>query len=440
MSGTDPPLIAGKIHGLRVWNISWKDGMLALTGQAQQVPWRAKEPTKAKCQSHRRHRAPREGCGCGLYALHPTRNSAKQAFRPSDAGYGLQRVAGIVEAWGTVEVHKEGFRAEYARPFALILPRELAGTDVGALIEQLATRYDCQVLELDGHRSLYAFCERHNLGLSVPVVRDLLAPKTDAAGPAAASSATAGPWQRAVTILAYAVGGLWWLFWLGVVVAIVYGIAVGGSEEEDKPQHRAANDHRRLELIEQSLVDLGGGDSLYIAVVKNRSHTKTAFGVYPRGSFLGRRDRYIGSPSWRTDVESRPNLAPRQTGVIFDYIVPAAVGQARGFKIKLRGTKFRERAKRSPVTVEIARFDRRRCLITARIRSSRPIMEAGVAFVAKDRRGKILGGTWELVGPLPRGVSTQVVDRVAPRPCRRSVARVDVYADLSARQLRRRSR
>jgi hypothetical protein len=227
------------------------------------------------------------------------------------------------------------------------------------------------------------------------------------------------------------------LFWLGVVVAIVYGIAAGVPEEQDK---RAAKDHRRLELVEQSLVDLGEGESLYVGVVKNRSRTKTAFGVYPTGSILGRGGRYLGSPSPRTDVESRPNLAPRQTGVIFDYIFPAAGGQARKFKVRLRGTKFRERAERSPVLVESARFDRRRCLITARIRSSRPILEAGVAFVAKDRRGKIVGGTWGLVGPLPRGVSRQVVDRVAPRPCRRSVARVDVYPDLSARQLRKRSR
>ena len=37
-------------------------------------------------------------------------------------------------------------------------------------------------------------------------------------------------------------------------------------------------------------------------------------------------------------------------------------------------------------------------------------------------------------------VSTQVVDRIPPRPCRRRVARVDVYPDLSARELGRRSR
>jgi hypothetical protein len=408
---------------------------LALTGQAQQVPWRAERPTKARCQSHRHHRAPREGCGCGLYALHPSRSSATRVFGSSRPGYGLQQVAGIVEAWGTVEVHEEGFRAEYARPFALILPRRLAGTDVGALIRQLAARYGCQVLELDGHGSLLAFCGRHNLGLSVPVVTELLAPKREAAEPGGVSSATVGPWERVMTIVGFAVAGLWYLFWLGIVVAIIYGIAVGGSGG-DKPRHRGANDHRSLELVEQSLVDLRGGDSLYIAVVKNRSRAKTAFGVYPRGNILDGHGRYLGSPDGRRDVESRPNLAPGQTGVIFDYVF-AAGGRARKFEIKLRGTRFRERAKRSPVTVERARFDRRRCLMSARIRSSRPILEAGVAAVVKDRRGRILGGTWRLVGPLPRGVSTQVVDRVSPRPCRRSVARVDVYPNLSARQLGR---
>ena len=439
MSGTDAPLIAGKIHGLRVWNISWKDGMLALTGHAQQVPWRADRPTKAKCQSHRHHHAPRENCGCGLYALHPSRSSAQRVFGSIDNGYGLHEVAGIVEAWGKVEVHESGFRAEYARPLALILPRKLAGTDVGAVIEQLATRYGCQVLVLDGDDSLHAHCERHNIGLSVPIVRELLAPKREAAEPVGPSPAAPRRRERAGRMLAYALGGLWWLFWLGVAVAIVYGIATGVPGGQDK-RHRAEEDHRRLELVDQSLVDLGGGESLYIAVVKNRSRTKTALGVYPKGDFLGRRGRYLGSPDSRADVDSRPNLAPGQTGVIFDYIFPATRGQARKFEIELRGTRFRKRAKRSPVSIESTRFDRHRCLITARIRSSRPIFEAGVAVVGKDRRDRIFGGTWELVGPLPRGLSTQVVDHVAPRPCRRSVARVDVYPDLSARQLGRRSR
>jgi hypothetical protein len=72
-------------------------------------------------------------------------------------------------------------------------------------------------------------------------------------------------------------------------------------------------------------------------------------------SFLGRRGRYLGSPDWHTDVERRPNLAPRQTCVIFDYVILAAGGQTRKFKIKLPGTKFRDPAKRSPATVEGAR-------------------------------------------------------------------------------------
>jgi hypothetical protein len=39
----------------------------------------------------------------------------------------LAQVAGIVETWGLIQVHKEGFRARYARPTALALggqPRE----------------------------------------------------------------------------------------------------------------------------------------------------------------------------------------------------------------------------------------------------------------------------------------------------------------------------
>jgi hypothetical protein len=265
----------------------------------------------------------------------------------------------------------------------------------------------------------------------------LLAPKIEAVEPVPTSSASAGFWERAGEILTFALGGLWWLFWLGVAVWMVYAIVAGIEEGKRRP---AATDHRRLELVEQSLVDLEDGEGLYIAVVKNRSREKTAFGVHPRGNFLGRDGRYLGSPDLRADVDNLPNLAPRQTGVIFAYVYPAAEGRARKFEIKLRGTRFRKQAKRSPVTIESARFDRRRCLITARIRSSLRMIEAGVAVVVKDRRGKIIGGMWQPVGPLARGVSTQVIDRIPPRPCRRSVARIDVYPNLAARQLMRRSR
>lgn len=55
------------------------------------------------------HEAPDPECDCGLYAWHDM---------PGDtpAGSGVTRVLGAIVARGAVEVHQDGFRAQFARP------------------------------------------------------------------------------------------------------------------------------------------------------------------------------------------------------------------------------------------------------------------------------------------------------------------------------------
>lgn len=55
------------------------------------------------------HRAPGADCGCGLYGLHDGEMLiAKGTNGPAD-------ILGAISAWGRLEVHADGFRAEYAR-------------------------------------------------------------------------------------------------------------------------------------------------------------------------------------------------------------------------------------------------------------------------------------------------------------------------------------
>jgi hypothetical protein len=62
----------------------------------------------ARCREDAHHTPPVSGCGCGIYAVH-------------DPAACIERgtVVGAILAWGRLEVHHEGFRAEYARPVAL---------------------------------------------------------------------------------------------------------------------------------------------------------------------------------------------------------------------------------------------------------------------------------------------------------------------------------
>ncbi len=124
---------------------------------------------------HRRHKPPGTRCGCGLYALSPqSRRSASEVFR-AEGPHGLPReIPGLVEAWGQVELHETGFRAQFARPIALILHRDQAGTEWAELMEKLARAHRAVVLFVRTPEELARYCRQHDLGLSPGTVGRLL--------------------------------------------------------------------------------------------------------------------------------------------------------------------------------------------------------------------------------------------------------------------------
>ena len=110
------PLIPGVIHGVRVWNVD-EHSLLRGVGYGGPLAWSPDgEPTSAHCLGGS-HRAPDPECDCGLYAYHPA-SLTRDHIRGS---YGTL-LTGIVEAWGRIELHEGGFRAQYARPILVFEP------------------------------------------------------------------------------------------------------------------------------------------------------------------------------------------------------------------------------------------------------------------------------------------------------------------------------
>jgi hypothetical protein len=135
------PLIAGAVHGLRAWTVEGERISAWMRGQQ----WEAGgAPTRARCLNGAGHLAPGTSCGCGLHGFHPWSPLARRALAGSvRPGH----VAGIVEAWGEMEIHTDGFRAELARPLAFFLPAD-AGPARRAGVHALAAAHGAHVVDL----------------------------------------------------------------------------------------------------------------------------------------------------------------------------------------------------------------------------------------------------------------------------------------------------
>lgn len=173
MSAT--PLFSQAIHGVRAWEVheDRRDGPL-IAGWAVSHVWPPGEPLRATCGGwrHRRprsraggpHLAPHPDCGCGIYAFHPGRLDARRELLDKLARCEAGGVLGAIAAWGRVEVHAQGFRAEWARPVRFYATGKTGEVD-RATIARLARAYGAEVVELGGSRGLAdAFATLGGLG------------------------------------------------------------------------------------------------------------------------------------------------------------------------------------------------------------------------------------------------------------------------------------
>ena len=433
MKPGEAPVVPGRLYGLREWTVR---GGTRLGSLAQDGSWaKGSKPTKASCAAGRGHRAPAANCGCGLYALHPTvaqcQSSFSKAQRAARAGGTSADVFGLVAAWGEVELHESGFRAEYARPHALLLPAR-AGDGYAKRARMLAAGHDAEVWEVESGHRLHRRCVEENLGLSEAAVRELLGPQLRRE----LQRDRRRRWVDAVVELAAAAIGLViaGLFW-GLIPLVVVISLLSDDGHDPAP---AKTPPSKLEILEQRLIESDGSD-FYVALVRNPSRSRSALQVYPKGLFLDELRDPIAWPDRPANTDNRPSLAPGQIGVVWDWLdsYESVADDVDRYRVRLVATRWVTGWRRSPIGVSRVRLRRPSCLVTATIRSAWRRIDAELAFTVRNRRGRITGaGTW-VAGPLPRGRSRRILERVEPRPCLRGRFELKAYPNLRADDLLR---
>lgn len=106
---TAAPDLMEHLLGFRAWQLSGH--RIKPIGVGGDV-WRGGDEVRAECGNGHEHRAPDNHCDCGLYAWHSWAAIEREA-RQSGA---IPRVFGAVVARGRMQIHNDGFRAEYMRP------------------------------------------------------------------------------------------------------------------------------------------------------------------------------------------------------------------------------------------------------------------------------------------------------------------------------------
>src|SRR5688500_3006302 len=158
------PLVATPVYGLRTWTISGERLAERLASPHRDTPWPGGGAwLEASCPAQG-HTAPAPRCDCGIHARHPRPRAARRILA------GRREIPGIVEARGAIEVHEDGFRAERARPYALLL----APGRNAALAHRLGEAYHVRIVEVADADAVLDWCSEHGLGLAPAVVAELL--------------------------------------------------------------------------------------------------------------------------------------------------------------------------------------------------------------------------------------------------------------------------
>ena len=140
----DPLVVPGVIHGLRSWTLIRDGASWRLGSVGAHSLWPSDRHIDAVCTAGRDHPAPAPGCTCGVHARHPFGEPASEfaeELREHDTSWALDDyfVHGVIEAWGPLEIHHDGFRAAHGRVAAFFDPYG-EGT-LGSSLHALARSY-----------------------------------------------------------------------------------------------------------------------------------------------------------------------------------------------------------------------------------------------------------------------------------------------------------
>lgn len=138
---TELEFFAGELHGYRSWKADvTEDGVRLVTEFREQGVWVAGKQPKAvhvgsfpkasefvylaskqgyDMRACSEHDAPGTGCSCGYYGYYNP-NGSHHNLKQTDRNF---RICGVIRGSGQVEMHEDGFRAEYAEILAVSPPR-----------------------------------------------------------------------------------------------------------------------------------------------------------------------------------------------------------------------------------------------------------------------------------------------------------------------------
>jgi hypothetical protein len=429
------------IHGLRQWSIEFDEegnGRLrALNG----IAWaRDGAPTVAACAggwSSSLHQAPGHSCQCGLYAYHPRRESASEVFFEADLDVHSLGIAGLVEAWGAVEVHRDGFRAQYARPVALILRREHADGHLGGLVRAIAHAHRAEVLVMDDPRELEEHCRAHGLGMGSATVEELLrAPEEPAerepvdatvGGGAAPKPRARSARERIVQAGVMVAGVIWCLVVAAFWVLVGYGVlaAIIGGFSSDGSRSATVRARPHLKLVDQAVLGAASREPVFVAVVKNHHPRRAALdvGLRVRIKGGGRVARLTGSGR----LDHPADVPPGRSAVAVDFLRAVPVGELAQPDLQVGA--FRS-VDKSPMGRVTARLDQRPCALVAEVTARRRLDHLELIGIAR-REGRIDGGGEFRVDSVPRGRSTHDLGRPGAHSCGANPPRWSLYPALA---------
>jgi hypothetical protein len=160
---SDPAVVPSPLYGLRTWSVVGESGGERLGAPQRAVTWPAGgEWLEASCAAG--HAAPARDCDCGVHAWHPRRRWARRVLASR------RHVAGVVEATGAIELYEDGFRAERARPHALVD----AAWRSPHVSRRLAEAYGVPLIQARRADDLVEWCRARDLGLEESVVARML--------------------------------------------------------------------------------------------------------------------------------------------------------------------------------------------------------------------------------------------------------------------------
>jgi hypothetical protein len=350
----------------------------------------------------------------------------------------------VIEAWGRVELHAGGFRAERARPIALFVVENETTLALARALRRTAARYECELIELETRRGIEVECRRRDWGLSREVVADLVPDEVSRAyesppayvppPPAPRSPGLAERIESGVLLLFGAVFSLayaafWGVIGLGILAAITGWHPFGWSlDEETEPTLVRAP---KVRIVDKGIVPPDGKvPPVYIAVLKNRGR-EAAIWARPTLTYT--------SDAGRTNVGRTDFGYPAVVAAGSRALVVQPLNGADPQTVEVRpgpiSARDVERPPRAPATISAALepLDGSACKLVADIDAKTSLERLRIWLLPVDGDGEPSVLLQRGARSIPAGRSQQLLDRF--RDCPANLPEIRAFPAFGAGQL-----